>query len=166
MAAGPLPGQTLVVLDPDCRLIVDAFPCQDGHAQERSLLTDVVDSMEAKEVWIGDRNFCTSMFLFQTAANDAYFAMRQHATNVRWEAAGRRRKIARIETGVVYQQRVVLSDNWGNRLSVRRITIKLGPADRRWRYGNPLTDELAQPREGDSYCRGISRSLETGSGLR
>ena len=125
VAAGPLPGQTLVVLDPDCRLIVDAFPCQDGHAQERSLLTDVVDSMEAKEVWIGDRNFCTSMFLFQTAANDAYFAMRQHATNVRWEAAGRRRKIARIETGVVYQQRVVLSDNWGNRLSVRRITIKL-----------------------------------------
>jgi hypothetical protein len=57
IAAGPLPGQTLVVLDPDLRLIVDAFPCEDGHAQERSLLTDVLDSMEPGEVWLADRNF-------------------------------------------------------------------------------------------------------------
>ena len=33
IAAGPLPGQTLVVWDPDRRLVVDAFPCEDGHAQ-------------------------------------------------------------------------------------------------------------------------------------
>jgi len=125
IAAGPLPGQTLVVFDPDTRLVVDAFPCQDGHAQERSLLTEVLDSMQAGEVWMGDRNFCTSLFLFQTAANDAYFVIRQHATNVRWEAAGPRRKVGRTETGMVYQQRVDLIDDWGNRLNVRRITIKL-----------------------------------------
>jgi len=125
VAAGPLPGQTLVVFDPDSRLMVDAFPCPDGHAQERSLLVDVLDSMSPKEVWIGDRNFCTSLFLFQTAANDAYFIIRQHATNVRWEAVGERRRVGRTETGVVYQQRVDLIDQWGSRLSVRRITIKL-----------------------------------------
>ena len=34
IAAGPLPGQTLVVWDPDRRLVVDAFPCEDGHAQD------------------------------------------------------------------------------------------------------------------------------------
>ncbi len=88
IAAGPLPGQTLVVWDPDRRLVVDAFPCEDGHAQERSLLIDVLDSMQPGEVWIADRNFCTSLFLFQTAVNDAYFVVRQHATNVRWEATG------------------------------------------------------------------------------
>jgi IS4 transposase len=125
IAAGPLPGQTLVVLDPDLRLIVDAFPCEDGHAQERSLLTDVLDSMEPGEVWLADRNFCTSLFLFQTDLNKAYFIIRQHATNVRWEAVGERRKVGRTDTGVVYQQRVELVDDWGNRLSVRRITIKL-----------------------------------------
>ena len=125
IAAGPLPGQTLVVWDPDRRLVVDAFPCEDGHAQERSLLIDVLDSMQPGEVWIADRNFCTSLFLFQTAANDAYFIIRQHATNVRWEAVGERRKVGRTATGMVYQQRVDLIDDWGNRLSVRRITIKL-----------------------------------------
>jgi len=125
IAAGPLPGQTLAVFDPDRRLIVDAFPCEDGHAQERSLLIDVLDSQKPDEVWIADRNFCTSLFLFETAVNEAYFIIRQHATNVRWEAVGERRKVGRTETGVVYQQRVDLVDNWGNRLSVRRITIKL-----------------------------------------
>jgi len=125
IAAGPLPGHTLVVLDPDARLIVDAFPCEDGHAQERSLLVDVLDSMQRGQVWIGDRNICTSLFLFQTAANRAYFAIRQHATNVRWEASGELRKVGRTDTGMVYQQRVELIDDWGNRLSTRRITIKL-----------------------------------------
>jgi IS4 transposase len=125
VAAGPLPGQTLAVLDPDCGLMVDAFPCEDGHAQERSLLVDVLDSMQAGEAWIADRNFCTSLFLFQTAANDAYFIVRQHATNVRWEAVGERRKVGRTDTGIVYQQRVELIDDWGNRLQARRITIKL-----------------------------------------
>lgn len=125
IAAGPLPGLVLVVFDPDRRLVIDAFPCEDGHAQERSLLTDVLDSMQFGEVWIADRNFCTSLFLFQTALNKAYFVIRQHATNVRWEAVGERRKVGRTETGVVYQQRVDLIDNWGSRLSARRITIKL-----------------------------------------
>lgn len=125
IAAGPLPGQVLAVLDPDHRLIVDIFPCEDGHAQERSLLVDVLDTMQPGQVWIGDRNFCTALFLFQTAANQAYFVVRQHATNVRWEAVGERRKVARIDTGVVYQRRVAIIDDWGNRVSVRRITIRL-----------------------------------------
>ena len=125
IAAGPLPGQVLVVFDPDLRLVVDAFPYEDAHAQERSLLCDVLDAQQPGEVWIADRNFCTALFLFQTAANDAYFVVRQHATNVRWEATGKRRKIGRTATGVVYQQRVDIIDDWGKRVSVRRITIKL-----------------------------------------
>ena len=125
IAAGPLPGHSLVVLDPDQRLVVDVFPCEDAHAQERSLLADVLETVEKKEVWIGDRNFCTSLFLFQLATSGAYFIIRQHATNVRWEKAGRLRKIGRCETGVVYEQQVNLIDDWGNQRKVRRITIKL-----------------------------------------
>ena len=125
IAAGPLPGQALVVFDPDGRLITDMFPCEDGHAQERSLLIDVLETMEAAQVWIADRNFCTSLFLFQTAANQAYFIIRQHATNVRWESKGRRQKVGPADTGMIYQQAVDLIDDWGNRLPVRRITLKL-----------------------------------------
>src|SRR5690348_6678305 len=35
--AGALPGHSLVVLDPQRMLITDAVPCEDGHAQERSM---------------------------------------------------------------------------------------------------------------------------------
>ena len=125
VAAGPLPGLALAAFDPDSRLVTDLFPCEDGHAQERSLFIDVLDAMQPGEVWIADRNFCTSLFLFQTAANSAYFVIRQHATNVRWEPVGERRKIGRTETGVVYQQRVDLLDNWGGHLRARRITVRL-----------------------------------------
>lgn len=125
IAAGPLPGHTLVVFDPHARLIVDVFPCEDGHAQERSLVPDVLKSMRAAEVWIGDRQFCTTQFVFGTRRNNAYFIVRQHATNVRWEKLGERRKVGRTETGVVYQQRVELIDDRGNRMSARRISIYL-----------------------------------------
>jgi hypothetical protein len=35
--AGALPGQAIAVLDPDRMLVVDVFPCEDDHAQERVL---------------------------------------------------------------------------------------------------------------------------------
>lgn len=125
IAAGPLPGQALAVYDPDLRLIVDLFLCEDGHAQERSLLVDVLDTQESGELWICDRNFCTSLFLFQTAANRAFFLVRQHARNVRWEPTEELRKVGDIDSGSVYQQRVDLIDKLGDRISVRRITIRL-----------------------------------------
>lgn len=125
IAAGPLPAQSLVAFDPDARLIVDEFPCKDAHAQERSQLVAVLDSMQPKEVWIADRNFCTALFVFETAAAQAYFVVRQHAKNVRWEATGELRKAGRTDTGTIYQQRVEAIDDWGGRLSLRRITVRL-----------------------------------------
>ncbi len=61
--AGALPGKSLVVLDPDLGLAIDIFPCEDGHAQERSLLPEVLETIEAGDLWIGDRNFCTTGFI-------------------------------------------------------------------------------------------------------
>ncbi len=56
IAAAPLPGKSLVVLDPQLRLAVDIFPCKDGHAQERRLFAQVLETVEAKQLWIADRN--------------------------------------------------------------------------------------------------------------
>ena len=36
--AGPLPGQSLVVLDPALMLVTDVFPCADAYTQERALV--------------------------------------------------------------------------------------------------------------------------------
>ena len=50
LAAGPLPGKSLVVLDPALHIPIDVFPCEDGHAQERSLLGEVLKSVEPRDV--------------------------------------------------------------------------------------------------------------------
>ena len=55
-AAGPLPGQSLVVLEPETGLVTQMVGCEDGHAQERSLLEPVLAAVEPKDVYIGDRN--------------------------------------------------------------------------------------------------------------
>src|SRR5713226_2706407 len=63
-AAGPLPGKSLAVLDPSTMLIRDIFLCEDGHAQERSLLGTVLEHVQPGELYIDDRNFCTGGFLW------------------------------------------------------------------------------------------------------
>jgi len=123
--AGALPGKALVVLDPQAMLITDVFPCEDGHAQERSLLDQVLGAVRPGEVWIADRNFCTTGFLFGIARRDGYFVIRQHQVTLRIEWVGERRPCGRTETGAVFEQRARLSDGDGGTMSVRRITVEL-----------------------------------------
>ena len=75
---GPLPGTTLVVMDPTTGLSTDIVQTPDGHAQERSLLDDVLGLMQPRDVWIADRNFCTYKFLFRIDSVKACFIIRQH----------------------------------------------------------------------------------------
>ena len=77
--AGPLPGHSLVVLDPALMLATHMIPCEDGHAQERSLFPEIFALVEANDVWIADRNFCTFGLLSGIAARQAFFCIRQHA---------------------------------------------------------------------------------------
>src|SRR3954469_3603517 len=88
--AGALPGQALVVLDPRLMLATDVVLCEDGHAQERSLLDRILELVRAGDLWIDDRNFCTTNFLFGIARRDASFVVRQHAATLHWEFVGKR----------------------------------------------------------------------------
>jgi hypothetical protein len=126
MRAGALPGQALVVLDPSLMLAIDEFPCEDGHAQERSLLGQVLETVSAHDVWIDDRNFCTTGFLFGIMRRKAFFVTRQHGSTLHWQLVGKRRACGRIDTGKVFEQKVRLSDpDTGENVFVRRITVVL-----------------------------------------
>lgn len=125
ISARPLPGHALVVLQPDSMLMTDVFPCEDAHAQERSLLPQVLETVEPKDVWIADRNFCTAEFLFGIAARRAYFVIREHAVNANWEAVGKRRRVGESATGPIYEQRIRLQGPDGGMLLARRITVAL-----------------------------------------
>ena len=121
----PLPGKALVVLDPLLKLATHVFPCEDGHAQERSLLDQVLPCVEKGDLWIEDRNFCTLGFLFGIRSRGAKFLVRQHA-NLPGRLRGRCKYVGRIETGRVYEQSMEITDpKTGATLALRRITVKL-----------------------------------------
>jgi IS4 transposase len=125
--AGPLPGHCLVVLDPALMQAIDVIPCEDGHAQERSLTEEILSLVHKRDVWLDDRNFCTTRILFGIDDRKAFFITRQHGTSVRWEALGRRRERGRIATGTVFEEKVRLTDPVDPKrtLVVRRVTVVL-----------------------------------------
>src|SRR3954466_15349973 len=125
LGAGALPGKALVVLDPQRMLVTEVLPCEDGHAQERSLLEPLLNLVRPRDLWIEDRNFCTTGFVFGIIRRQASFVIRQHAGNLPWQAVGKRRSCGRIETGRVFEQTIRVADEEGEVRFLRRITVVL-----------------------------------------
>jgi hypothetical protein len=121
--AAALPGKVLAVYDQELDLVTQVFLTPDGHAQERSLLSGVLPSVRAKDLWIGDRNFCTLGFLFGIDAARAAFVIRQHGT-LKGRLLGKRRSRGRSSTGRVYEQDLELTQA-DQTLRVRRVTVVL-----------------------------------------
>ena len=124
IASGPLPGKSLVVYDPLLRLPIDVFPCEDGHAQERSLLSKVLETIENDDVWIADRNFCVVNFTCGINNRRSWFIIREHG-NYPFDLIGREKYIGKIETGNVYEQCIVVCDEAGKQYTFRRIRVNL-----------------------------------------
>jgi hypothetical protein len=121
---GPLPGQSLVVIDPIRGLASHVVPCEDAHAQERSLLDPVIAMIREGDLWIADRNFCTAKFVFAIAQRSASFIIRHHRGSFAWEALKERRQVGRTATGMVYEQ-TIQAEHDGVRLRLRRVTLVL-----------------------------------------
>lgn len=107
-------------------LAVNVFPCTDGHAQERSLLDDVLPTVRPGDLWIEDRNCCTRKWLFGVANRGAHFWVREHRTNVPWEAVTELAYGGRTENAAVWEQRVrIVHPETGKQLTVRRLELHL-----------------------------------------
>lgn len=127
--AGPLPGFAIVVLEPERMLATEMIPCEDGHAQERALSNEILALATESDLWVGDRNFCTTALLTGFAERGSFFAIRRHA-GMTLASAGTQRSCGRTETGEVYEQRVTLIDQEGKPLRLRLITVRLDKATR------------------------------------
>jgi hypothetical protein len=153
--AAALPGQSLVVLDPELMLMIDVVPCEDAYAQERSLLNEILPMVEARDLWIDDRNFCTTGFLFGIARQEACFLVRQHSRNLYWELVGERKRRGRIETGEVFEQAMRLSNpETSETLLVRRITVEL---DKPTRDRETHIDVLTNLPRTDASAKQVAR---------
>lgn len=129
IASGALPGKSLVVYDPELRIPVDVFPCEDGHAQERSLLSHVLPTVKKRDLWVADRNFCTVLFTCGIDDRGGFFVIRQHG-NLPYVLLGKEKYIGKIETGKVFEQDIVVIDHNGVEHRFRRIRISLKKATR------------------------------------
>ena len=122
--AGPLPGHALVILEPDLMLATDMIPCECGHAQERSLFPQVLARVAPRDLWIGDRNFCTVSFLAGIRLRTGFFAIRQHG-NFPIVSLGTLRSRGRCETGRLFEQSATFLDEDGNAIKIRRVVIRV-----------------------------------------
>lgn len=123
-AAG-LPGQAVVVFDPAAGLVTDVIPCEDAHAQERSLTPEVLALVRPADVWVADRNFCTTGLLFGVAGRDGFFVIRRHAATLTWERESDWVPAGRTGTGTLAEQTIWLVGPDGAELAVRRVRLTL-----------------------------------------
>ena len=121
-----LPGKSLVVYEPRLGLVTDLVLCEDASTQERALVSDILPRIQANDLWIVDRSFCTSRFVFGVRARRAFFIVRQHAANVPCRSVSKLVKRGRTDTGVVYEQRVETTDpETKETVTLRRIELRL-----------------------------------------
>jgi IS4 transposase len=121
-----LPGHSLVVYDPDAGLVVDTVPCEDGHDSEHGLLLVALQDAQRGELWMGDRLFCTRVVIWTARARGADVLFREHTAHPHPTPTGRRRRVGRVESGVVYEQPVTIPTQDGHgTLTLRRIEIEL-----------------------------------------
>jgi len=123
--AAPLPGHALVVLDQQRMVITDVFLNEDGHAQERRGITQVLYSVNAGDLWIADRNFCTLGLMFGIAHRGATFLVRQHG-QLQGELLGAPTRQGVTRSGTVSEQAMLVYDpSSGEAMPVRRLTLTL-----------------------------------------
>jgi hypothetical protein len=103
---------------------IDVFPTEDGHAQERSLLDEVLKSVEEDDLWIADRNFCTLKFLSSIVAQKGYFIVREHQC-LPWYDAEEWSYLGEVDGGRIWEQIVVVSDDDGYLSKIRRVKVTL-----------------------------------------
>jgi IS4 transposase len=123
-----LPGHSLVVYDPDLDMVVDLVPCEDAHAQERSLMEAAQSQAQPGDLWIADRNFSTRRIFYGLHGRGCHFIVREHASTPHPQAREQARHRGRIETGTVYEQAVEIEDDAGQRLRLRRVELQLDHA--------------------------------------
>jgi hypothetical protein len=75
-----LPGKSVVVYEPALGLVTDLVLCEDAYTQERALVTHLLPRVQANDLLVADRNFCTTKFVFGVKRQQGFFLVRQHIT--------------------------------------------------------------------------------------
>lgn len=122
-AGAPLPGKVVARFDLQRQIFDRAYLLEDAHAQESTACDRLVDDLLPHDVVVADRHYCIVRFLVKIAAAGGNFIIRQHG-RLKGVLIGKRRRLGRTSSGVVYEQTMKLSGD-DDALTVRRITVEL-----------------------------------------
>ena len=117
-----LPGQSLVVYDPDGGVVTDLVACEGAHASERALAAPLLENARPGDLWIADRHFCTGATLGGWQEAGASFIVREHGRHPCLAGQGEWRACGRVETGQVREQAITVK---GQQAPWRRIELVL-----------------------------------------
>jgi hypothetical protein len=124
-AAG-LPCRLIVQFDLATKLCVDAVASQDAYASEQKLAQVLYERAAPNDLQVCDRHFSTTQAFLALRQRQAFLLVREHLPQLILRTLGRAKKVGRVETGLVYEQAVELTDGkTGVTIQVRRIAIKL-----------------------------------------
>jgi hypothetical protein len=159
-----LPGKSLVVYEPGSGLVTDVVLCEDAYTQERALLTQILPRIHANDLFVADRNFCTTRFVFGVQRPGAFVLVRQHRQNLPCQPLGRLKKKGQTGTGVVHEQVVEVTDpEDGTTLRLRRIEVRLfektRDGDRTIAVLTSLPDEVSALEIAETYL--VRWTIET-----
>jgi len=134
IGSAPMPGKSLVVLDPQYSLATNMITCEDGWAQERSMSDKIIALVCVSDLYIADRNFCTVKILHGIHNNGGVFLIREHR-GLPWTPIQELVEIGSDERGMVYEQNVRIEKEDGTFLIARRVVLKL-PSKKTTRDGD------------------------------
>lgn len=122
--SGALPGKSLVIYEPELEMATDVFPVEDGHAQERSLLGEVLSTIRKNDVLVMDRNFAVRSFLAGISERQAYYIVRKHK-GLAYTVSEKEKYAGKDKGNKIYEQLCTIKNDDGALVKVRRIRIEL-----------------------------------------
>ena len=140
--AAPFPGQALVVWDQQRMLLPDGVLSEDGHAQERSVIAQVLQPVEADDLWSAERHLCPLGLMFGLARRGAAFVVRQHG-RLQGERLGHAIRKGPTRSGPVSAPFMLVRDPAsGETMRGRRLTIPLTEPTRDGDTARPILSNV------------------------
>jgi hypothetical protein len=144
--AAALPGMTVALRDDRTGLLCRLLCREDAYSNERGLLGEVLAWVEANDLILGDRNYCTLKFLQGIAVRLGFYLIRHHQ-QLHLREVTKLRYAGRTATGEVYHKRVRLGEGADAPLC-RCLVIKLDEPTRDGETEVVLLTNLSTRRAG------------------
>jgi len=124
IGSAPLPGKSLVILDAQRMLALEMIPCEDGHAQERSLSDAILARVRPRDLFIADRNFCTVKLLCGIEERGGSVLIREHKA-LPWTALEPPKPCGVTADGDFWEQQIRVDFKDGTSSTMRRVVLRL-----------------------------------------